>query len=83
MRTERVAEDELLDVPGVQGLGTPAPIFTVNKETLGGIYDVPVADHLKFGIGGLVSKYGIPGDLKPIYSSDPTSYMLFFRLKVS
>jgi hypothetical protein len=83
MRAERVAEDELLDVPGLQSLGAPAPIFTVSKVTLGGIYDFPIADHLKFGIGALVSKYGIPGDLKPIYSSDPTSYMLFFRMKVS
>lgn len=83
MRAERVAEDELLDVPGLQSLDTPAPIFTITKVTVGGIYDFPVADHFKFGIGGLVSKYGLPGDLKPVYSSDPTSYMLFFRLKVS
>jgi len=83
MRAERVAEDELLDVPMLQTFGNPAPIFTVTKLTFGGIYDFPVADHLKFGVGGLVSKYGVPGDLKPVYSSDPTSYMLFFRLKVS
>jgi hypothetical protein len=83
MRAERVAEDELLDVPVPQTVGNPAPIFTVTKVTVGGIYDFPVADHLKFGVGGLVSKYGVPGDLKPVYSSDPTSYMLFFRLKLS
>ena len=83
MRAERVAEDELLDVPTLQTFENPAPIFTVTKVTVGGIYDFPVADHLKFGLGGLVSKYGVPGDLKPVYSNDPTSYMLFFRLKLS
>jgi len=83
MRAERVAEDELLDVPMLMNLGIPAQIFTVTKVTIGGIYDFPIADHLKFGIGGLVSKYGVPGELKPVYSSDPTSYMVFFRLKVS
>jgi hypothetical protein len=83
MRAERVAEDELLDLPMPQTLDNPAPIFTVTKVTVGGIYDFPVADHLKLGLGGLVSKYGVPGDLKPVYGSDPLSYMLFFRLKLS
>jgi hypothetical protein len=83
MRAERVAEDELLDVPVLADFGTGAPpIFTVTKVTTGGIYDFPIAEHLKFGVGGLVSKYGVPGDLKPVYSRDPTSYMAFFRLKV-
>jgi hypothetical protein len=85
LRAERVAEDELLeDLPSA--VGSPSgimPIFTVNKITLGGIYDFPIADHLKFGIGALVSKYGLPGDLNPFYGSDPTSYMLFLRLKLS
>jgi hypothetical protein len=39
-------------------------------------------DHLKFGIGALVSRYGIPDVAKPYYG-DPTSYMVFFRFKVS
>ena len=82
MRAERVAEDELFDLPTLQTIDNPAPIFTVTKVTVGGIYDFPVADHLKLGLGGLVSKYGVPGDLKPVYGSDPLSYMLFFRLKL-
>jgi hypothetical protein len=55
----------------------------VMKLSVGGIYDIPLVDHLKFGIGGLVSKYGVPAGLTPFYGSDPTSYMVFFRLKVS
>ena len=78
MRAERVAENELThDIPGLDGR-----IFTVNKITFGGIYDFPVRDQVKFGVGALVSKYVLPSDLRPLYGSDPTSYMLFARLKV-
>ena len=73
-RAERVQENELLDL-------APAPIFTVNKLTVGGIYDFYRTDHAKFGIGGLVSFYGVPDGLKPFYG-DPTSAMAFVRLKV-
>jgi len=86
VRAERVAEDELLEntlAPVVIGALAPMPVFTVSKLSVGGIYDFPVADHLKFGIGALVSKYGLPSALKPFYGGDPTSYMVFFRLKLS
>src|SRR6266480_2599268 len=85
MRAERVAEDELLEnvVEVMPEIGGPLPVFTVNKVSIGGIYDVPVADHLKLGIGGLVSKYGLPSAVKPFYGSDPTSFMVFLRLKLS
>jgi hypothetical protein len=73
-RAERVQENELLDL-------TPAPIFTVNKLSVGGIYDFYRTDHAKFGIGGLVSFYALPADLKPFYG-DPTSAMVFARFKV-
>jgi hypothetical protein len=86
VRAERVAEDELLEsASGSAEIAplAPMPIFTVNKLSAGGIYDFPVAEHLKFGVGALVSKYGLPGTLKPLYGGDPTSYMVFFRLKLS
>jgi hypothetical protein len=73
-RAERVQENELLDVE-------PAPIFTVNKLTVGGIYDFFRTDHAKFGVGGLVSFYGVPDGLKPFYG-DPRSAMAFVRLKI-
>ena len=56
-RAERVQENELLDLE-------PAPVFTVNKLTVGGIYDFFRTDHAKFGVGGLVSFYGVPDGLK-------------------
>jgi hypothetical protein len=74
-RAERVQENELLDDV------TPAPVFTVNKISVGGIYDFYRTDHAKFGIGGLVSFYGLPGDLRSSYG-DPTSEMVFVRFKV-
>ncbi|MEA2907705.1 MAG: hypothetical protein QOI12_5092 [Alphaproteobacteria bacterium] len=77
-RAERVDENELFhDVPGFD-----TRIFTVNKLTLGGIYDFPVQDQVKFGVGGLVSMYGLPNEIKPFYGHDPISYMLFARIKV-
>ena len=73
-RAERVQENELLDL-------MPAPVFTVNKVSVGGIYDFYRTDHAKFGIGGLVSFYGLPDNLKSSYG-DPTSEMVFVRFKV-
>jgi len=78
MRAERVAETELHeDVAALDG-----QILMVNRLSVGGIYDFYRTDHVKFGIGGLVSKYALPDVLKPHYGSDPTSGMVFLRLKV-
>jgi hypothetical protein len=83
MRAERIDSHELLhNVPGIDPALAHAG-FPVAKISVGGIYDIPIYQHMKVGIGGLVSKYGIPGELKPFYGSDPTSYMVFLRLKVS
>jgi hypothetical protein len=76
-RAERVAENELFrDVPGFDNR-----VFTVNKLTLGGIYDIPVHNQMKFGLGGLVSMYGLPSEIRPFYGHDPISFMLFARIK--
>ena len=72
-RAERVQENELL--------GHSGPVVTVNKLTVGGIYDFYSVRNTKFGIGSLVSFYGIPGDLRPVYG-DPVSGMVFARFKV-
>jgi hypothetical protein len=78
MRAERVSENELTDdIPGLEG-----KIFTVNKVTVGGIYDFLRTEHTKFGIGGLASRYVLPADLKAEYGRDLTSFMVFGRLKL-
>jgi len=73
-RAERVQENELVHLPSV-------PVYTVNKLSVGGIYDFYHTKNAKFGVGGLVSFYGLPADLKPFYG-DPTSAMAFVRLKI-
>jgi hypothetical protein len=77
-RAERVGEDELFE--GDPTLGNQ--VITVNKLSLGYIRDFHVAEHLKFGVGGLVSRYAYPSKIDNAYGSDPTSYMLFVRLKL-
>lgn len=85
VRAERVQEDELFDLHTDDETSTAhgkQPIFTVNKLSAGAIYDFHVDEHLKLGIGGLVSKYAIPSGLLPSYGRDPTSFMAFIRLKL-
>jgi hypothetical protein len=73
-RAERVQENELVHLDSV-------PVYTVNKFSVGGIYDFYRTDHAKFGVGALVSFYGLPAVLKPFYG-EPTSAMTFVRLKI-
>jgi len=77
-RAERVAETELHhDVPALHDR-----VLNVNKISVGGIYDFYRTGRVKLGIGGLVSKYLLPDELKPLYGSNPTSGMVFMRMKV-
>lgn len=78
-RVERVGEDALFDdvaLPLLQGR-----IFTVDEISLGYIHDWHLSDHLKLGLGGLVSRYAFPSALNQAYG-DPTSFMIFLRLKL-
>jgi hypothetical protein len=45
------------------------------------VYDLPRDGHFKIGFGGLVSRYSLPSSLEPVYG-DPTSFMLFVRVKI-
>jgi hypothetical protein len=54
----------------------------VGKVSVGGIYDFIRTDHAKFGVGGLVSRYLLPDDLKPVYGRDLTGFMVFGRIKL-
>jgi hypothetical protein len=77
-RAENVGKDDLF----APGAALPGRLFSVSKFTLGYIYDVPVAEDLSLGFGGLASIYGLPSDLKPDYGASPTSYMLFVRAMI-
>ena len=76
-RLERVQEDELFTA----GSPLAGDMFGVGKVSLGYIRDWSLARHIKFGLGGLVSAYGLPGQLQGSYGN-PHSYMLFARLKL-
>jgi hypothetical protein len=77
-RVERSDKNELFD----QGSPLAGETFQVGKLSLGYIYDFPAVGHFKMGIGALVSKYSLPGELESSYGSDPTSYMIFARVKI-
>lgn len=77
-RVERSDKNELFD----QASPLAGETFQVGKLSLGYIYDFPAMGHFKMGIGGVVSKYSLPGNIEPFYGSDPTSYILFARVKL-
>jgi hypothetical protein len=77
-RAEWVQKDELFEAPSPQA-GTE---YNVGKLSVGYIYDIPLAEHLKIGIGGLGSVYALPNGLDQSYGQDPASAMAFIRLKI-
>lgn len=75
-RAERADKNELFLEPDPRA----EQKYLVGKLTLGYLYDLPRDGHLRIGVGGLVSRYSLPRDLEPVYG-DPTSFMLFARVK--
>jgi hypothetical protein len=77
-RIERVEKDELF-LPG-----TPLydDNFTINKCSLGYVYDFLPSGSMKLGIGGLVSAYSFPSTLNFAYGYRPTSFMVFVRARL-
>lgn len=76
-RAERSDKNELFPDPDPRA----EQKFHVGKLTLGYVYDLPRESHFRIGLGGLVSRYRLPNDLEPVYGN-PTSFMLFARLKI-
>jgi hypothetical protein len=77
-RIERVAKDELF-LPDASLYGES---FTINKLSLGYIYDVARLQSISFGVGGLFSVYSFPAALDNTYSAHPTSFMVFARARL-
>jgi hypothetical protein len=77
-RLERAAKDELfLENDPLHGRK-----FTVNKMTLGYIYDFPAWNHMKWGFGSTFDINIIPKKLKNTYGDTPLGFMLFARVKL-
>jgi hypothetical protein len=55
--------------------------FRVGKLSVGYVFDLPREGHWRLGVGGLISRYRLPGELESVYGN-PTSFMLFARAKL-
>ncbi|MDD5586448.1 MAG: hypothetical protein PHY92_05775 [Alphaproteobacteria bacterium] len=77
-RAERADESELFENDSI----LEGEVIPVNKATAGYIRDFRIAEHVKFGVGGLASGYLYPDKIDRVYGSNPVSYMLFVRLKL-
>ena len=65
-------------LPG-QPVGTK--LVRIKALTLGYLRDLDLVKGLRTGIGGDVTAYGVPDDLKTVYGSRPLSTHLFFRFR--
>ena len=55
----------------------------MNEFSLGYIYDIPVVEHLKLGIGGVSTLDVLPSEMRAAYGGRaPLSFMAFMRLKL-
>lgn len=79
-RLENVDKDELFGDEH-DGDALAGRVFNVTKASIGGYHSISVGA-LAFDLGGLVSKYDLPKAIRPAYGSDPTSFMLFARLRI-
>jgi hypothetical protein len=77
-RAERVGKDELF-LPGQPLYG---PTYTIEKLSVGYIYDLTQFGALNLGLGGLLSTYSYPATLNPAYGYRPTSFMVFMRARL-
>ncbi len=77
-RYEHVAKDELF-LPDQPLYGRT---FTIQKLSLGSVYDFARWAQVRFGIGALVSTYDYPGSLNASYGSRPRSFMVFIRARL-
>jgi hypothetical protein len=79
-RAERTEKDELFpEHHDDEHAELGHRVWDVGKLSVG-VYETPVAEHLKLGVGGLVSAFDIPRELRPVYG-DPGAHMLFVRLR--
>ena len=77
-RIEYTEKDELFE----EGEPLHGETFGISKFSLGYVFDVPVSQHVKLGIGGVGSAYAFGSELEPYYGSHPLSGTLFVRAKL-
>jgi hypothetical protein len=79
-RAENDGKDELFDDQPVNPLS--GRVFNVSEYTTGYFYTVPFHSVLAVDVGGLVTRYSLPTALNGTYGTDPTSFLLFTRVKL-
>lgn len=77
-RLEQVGSDDLLR----EDQSVNRRIFKMNKVTVGYVYDVQPRGPVKYDVGALMSRHLVPSGMTPAYGEDPTSYMMFVRLRL-
>ncbi len=77
-RYEHVGKDELF-LPDQPLHGRT---FTIQKLSVGYVYDFARRSSVKLGLGALVSAYDYPATLNPTYGAHPTSFMVFVRARL-
>ena len=78
-RVENVTKDEFFPI----GTSLDGRLYNVTKLSVGYQRSFLLPHHLATDVGGLVSKYGLPQGLDGAYGSDPTSIMLFTRIRLA
>jgi hypothetical protein len=58
----------------------PGAATTRPAGIMGGYHSIPFGQ-VALDLGGLASKYNLPRQIQPHYGRDPTSFMLFTRLR--
>jgi hypothetical protein len=56
--------------------------YKVGKVSLGAMYELPVAKHLKLGLGALYAFNFVPDAIESVYGGDPEGAMGFLRIKI-
>jgi hypothetical protein len=82
-RLELVDKDELLRAGdrALLGITSDHPSFRVGAYTTGFARDLWNTDKLSFAVGSDVTFYSKPAALDAIYSNNPVSWKLFFRIR--
>jgi hypothetical protein len=76
-RFEHVQKDELFE----EDEPLAGEVFWVNKLSVGYIYDFPETHHVQLGLGVVGSIHFLPDALEDVYGTNPTSFMLFGRVR--
>jgi hypothetical protein len=77
-RMEQVGIDDLMRASEAVN----RQFIKVNKLSVGYVYDVRTGGPVRFDVGGLVSRHYLPSAVTPSYGSDPTSYLMFVRVRL-